>query len=236
MTIKNLWCIADTHCLHHQLTIPDNIDIVIFAGDEARSRHPIENFKETLDFFSWFKELPIKTKIFVPGNHSVAIFNNLLLPSDIENMGINCLINQAIELEGIKFYGSPTTPTYGHSWAYMKKRHRMAEIWAGIPEDCQVLITHGPAKGILDLTDCLIKKCPIQVGCKALANRIEELPTLNLHVFGHLHSATSAVGTFNNSGIFIGPDKITRVNASCMSDRVFNTLTSGGYVLPYEIN
>jgi Icc-related predicted phosphoesterase len=67
--------------------------------------------------------------------------------------------------------------------------HRGAEIaekWALIPADVQVLITHGPPHGILDVVARPRRK---HAGCEAMRDRIAELPDLRLHAFGHIHEA-----------------------------------------------
>ena len=58
----------------------------------------------------------------------------------------------------------------------------MAERWAHIPKETQLLITHGPAQGLGDLTFT-----GESAGCEALAEHLPRLPDLQLHVFGHIH-------------------------------------------------
>jgi len=235
--ILQLLVISDTHGLHNQIKIPDGLDFLIHCGDEANSRDPIQNFKETLDFFEWYEWAAKKVThtIFVSGNHSTAIYNNLLLGSDIEAMGIHYLNHEAREIGGIKFFGSPTTPTYG-SWAFMRKRHKMADIWEAIPEDIEWLITHGPCKGILDLAEDAEDRSKIaQVGCKSLANKIKTLKNLKVHSFGHLHQTICKAGIFNNSGVFIGSDGIYRINAATVAHKPEIKLVNQGFIVTYDL-
>ncbi len=60
----------------------------------------------------------------------------------------------------------------------------MKQKWALIPDNTDVLITHGPPKDILDLVP---RPAGFHAGCQDLYNRIQQLPNLKLHVFGHLH-------------------------------------------------
>lgn len=86
-----------------------------------------------------------------------------------------------IELEGVKIWGSPITPTF-FNWAF--NRDPGADIqkyWNKIPEDTDILVTHGPAYGILDLSRNQ------HVGCKDLLEKIKKLSNLKLHCFGHIH-------------------------------------------------
>jgi hypothetical protein len=45
------------------------------------------------------------------------------------------------------------TPTFGYGWAFNKDRTKLDRIWRNIiDEDVDIVITHGPPKGILDLS------------------------------------------------------------------------------------
>ncbi len=55
-------------------------------------------------------------------------------------------------IEGLKFYGSPWQPTF-HNWAFnLDRGEEIKKVWDKIPNDTDVLITHGPPFGILDKT------------------------------------------------------------------------------------
>ena len=91
-------------------------------------------------------------------------------------------MNEEIIIDGIKFYGSPNTPEF-MSWAFMKQRGKsIAKIWKKIPDDTDVLITHGPPKGILDLCK------DGHVGCQDLLERVYEVQP-KFHIFGHIHES-----------------------------------------------
>lgn len=97
-------------------------------------------------------------------------------------LGITYLEDSYITLEGIKFYGTPWVPTF-FDWAFMESESRLAKRYSKIPEDTQVLLTHGPALWTLDAVP------HGHVGSSALANRISELPHLTHHIFGHIHES-----------------------------------------------
>jgi hypothetical protein len=44
---------------------------------------------------------------------------------------------------GYKFYGSPYTPAFCE-WAFQLNETDAIEKWKKIPEDTEILITHGP--------------------------------------------------------------------------------------------
>ncbi len=111
---------SDTHTFHGLLTIPENIDIMIFSGDASNPRDPYLNKIEVENFITWYSTIPVKYKIFVAGNHDTSIEKNLIKKSDFESNGIIYLENDYIEIEGLKIWGSPITPTFGDGWAFNK--------------------------------------------------------------------------------------------------------------------
>jgi Icc-related predicted phosphoesterase len=98
------------------------------------------------------------------------------------------LEHQLAVVNGIRIFGSPFTPTFGTGWAYNKDRGKLHNVWATVPE-CDVLVTHGPPKGILDLS-----KENVSTGCSALRKRVIELKP-KVHVFGHIHEQAGSTMT-----------------------------------------
>jgi Icc-related predicted phosphoesterase len=93
------------------------------------------------------------------------------------------LNDSQIVIEGIKIWGSPIQPWF-YDWAF--NRQRGADIkkhWDLIHADTDILITHGPAHGILDLTMDYRN-----VGCEELIKKIEEIKP-KYHICGHIHEA-----------------------------------------------
>ena len=220
--MMKIWFISDTHCLHENLSIPD-VDMVIHCGDESNHSQPEMNEPESKEFFIWYDKLPIKYKIFTPGNHSTAIQAGLVRREDYPT--VNFLLHESIDIEGIKIFGSPYTPAYGNSWAYMKKRDRMQLVWDNLPE-CDILITHGPPKGILDLTEDRETGKPIQVGCKSLFNKVKTIKP-KIHAFGHIHDENN----FHNYGEY-SRWGTKFINCACWSHVTGNFLN--GFIQNYE--
>ena len=117
--------------------------------------------------------------------------------------GVIYLQDEMVEIEGIKIYGSPWQPRF-HDWAFNVDRGAaIAQKWDMIPEDVDILITHGPPFGILDDT--------IQgqrVGCEDLYMKVTKLKP-KYHIFGHIHYGY---------GMRIMEDT-TYINASCLGER-----------------
>jgi Icc-related predicted phosphoesterase len=173
---------GDTHELHREVEVPAG-DILICVGDFtmfSRNLSAIEDFNE------WLGELPHRHKIVVPGNHEFFLESNPERRSLLDYA--NVLIDECIEIEGLTIYGSPMTPLYGAAFGKSSAKDRELH-WSRVPDDTHVLVTHGPPLGILDLSPDQAEP----MGDPELRNRIQELPSLKLHVFGHVHGAHGAV-------------------------------------------
>lgn len=174
----NIWLFSDTHNKHKELTVPDNIDIAICAGDMGTYKDPYMNLKDLNEGLEWFESLDIDTKIYSPGNHDTALDYHLLHSSQYKWLDI--VIHETIEVDGIKIFCSPYTPEF-FNWAYNKNDKQLKELWEDIPNNTDILVTHGPPYMILD-------KCQYgyRAGCKSLAKKVKEIKP-KIHVFGHIH-------------------------------------------------
>lgn len=217
-----VWVISDTHTQHWSL-IPPEVDMVIHAGDMTNHKNPDINFNELMDFLDWYEKLPIKYKIFIAGNHDTSIQNNRIKRSDFIARGLIYLEHESVEIEGIKIFGSPYTPTFGVGWAFNKDRSKLDAYWREIPEDTDIIVTHGPPIGIMDHTYSngrgtdgeRIKGSITSTGCRALLRHVERVEP-KVHIFGHLHDEddVSNAGTFKKSG-----EKTLFINASVVTLR-----------------
>jgi len=221
-----IWHISDTHTYHNLLEVPTDIDMVIFSGDCSNPKDPYPNEVEVRAFIDWFGDLPIKHKVFVAGNHDTSIEKGLVTKDDFDQNCIHYLENTSVEIEGIKIFGSPYTPTFGYGWAFNKDRTKLERFWRNIiDEDVDIVINHGPPKGILDLStnrNGITERC----GDKSLLNKVMEVNP-KLCLFGHIHNHQDIInqGTIKLSGL----DTIFS-NGSVMKDGSFGKLTSNGNI------
>lgn len=173
-------CLSDTHNRHAEIRVPDG-DILIHAGDTTNrgTEREVENF------LAWFSSLPHKHKIFVAGNHDWLYENNNHRARFLTaNFKIIYLQDSLVEIENLKIYGSPWQPRF-FDWAFnLNRGAELAEKWKLIPDNTDVLITHGPPHGILD--EVQRKFFVENTGCEELRKRVEVLCP-KLHVFGHIH-------------------------------------------------
>jgi Icc-related predicted phosphoesterase len=107
---------------------------------------------------------------------------------DLDPEDFEYLCDSGTEFGGLKIYGSPWTPEF-FQWAFMKKRGpELKAVWDKIPDDVDILITHGPPYGILDKVDLSSRGDEFKhAGCEDLLRRLEDIKP-KLHVFGHIHS------------------------------------------------
>ena len=181
--------ISDTHNKHNQITssLPGG-DLLIHAGDISSMgyKHEIQQFCK------WFNSLDnYDNKIFIAGNHDFGFQDKSNESKEIIDSykWIKYLQDEEMGLQigdgpMVKIYGSPWQPEF-HNWAFNLPRNgwELEQKWNDIPEDTDILITHGPAHGYLDTVVGRYEN----LGCELLVNRIKKIKP-KIHVCGHIHS------------------------------------------------
>ena len=181
--------ISDTHNKHKQLTslLPGG-DLIVHAGDLSSMgyQHEIQSF------CTWFNKLEnYDHKVFISGNHDFMFEKDPAQAKEIwssykwidylqdEEMGI-----QFGDGPMVKIYGSPWQPEF-YNWAFNLPRNgpELESKWADIPDDVDILITHGPSHGYLDK----VVGGWENLGCEKLAEAIK-IKKPKIHVCGHIHS------------------------------------------------
>lgn len=222
--MRKIWHISDTHGYHGLLNEPEGIDMVMHSGDCSNYRDRFRNEQEVRNFITWYSSLSIKHKIYVAGNHDTSIESGHITKENFTQAGIIYLEHESIEIDGIKIFGSPYTPEFCQ-WAFNVRRDQLHDYWKDIPEDTDIMVTHGPPKGALDLAYDRAGNLEF-CGDEALRKRINQL-NFKLVLFGHIH---------NNEGI-INAGQVRRSgsnticsNGSVVTDGKFGTLSSHGNI------
>lgn len=225
MNLK-IWHISDTHGYHDLLDIPKDVDMVIHSGDVSNPRELAFSIIECMNFLDWFEKLSIKYKVLIAGNHDIAFERRAIDRADMILRDIIYLENDNIIIEGVKIWGSPITPSFGVGWAFNRKRDKLHDLWASIPEDTDIVISHGPPKGILDHSYAQEGNVYERCGCAALSKRILALQP-KLCLFGHIHNCRDIInaGTMQLSGY-----KTIYSNGSVVTDGKFGVLSSNGNI------
>ena len=108
---------------------------------------------------------------------------DILLNSELAS-NVYYLENSDVTIDGLKIWGSPITPAFGYGWAFNAYRHEINQYWQTIPNDTDIVITHGPIFGYCDRT----QHGGLNVGCEQLYHRLNEIKP-HLHFSGHIHEA-----------------------------------------------
>lgn len=189
-------CISDLHGHYPKL---EGGDLLIVAGD-LTARDDDFGYAE---FQKWFLSQKYKKKIFIGGNHDNQI-QNATFPLYIDGFseylcdsGTEFALYPPLEMmeEGkiyerqkVKIWGSPWTLRFEgmnpHCMAFTcETEEELAEKWATIPDDIDILVTHSPPKFGLDKT-----KNQKNVGSESLTNWVLAHHP-RLHIFGHIHES-----------------------------------------------
>ena len=180
--------ISDTHDRHQSVRLPKG-DVLLHAGDISYKGEK----KEISGFLKWFGDQPFQYKVFIAGNHDFfmeqanAAAINKMIPE-----GVTYLNDSGISINGINIWGSPVTPWF-FNWAFNRRRgEQISRHWDLIPPGTDILLTHGPVYGFLDLV-----VSDQHAGCQDLLRKVLVLQP-KVHVFGHIHES---YGNIKRSGI-----------------------------------
>lgn len=183
-------------------------DVLIHCGD----------FTEDLgqaslrSFLRWFNDQPHAHKIFVAGNHDGALEKwPDLARAMIKEFAPTCtyLQDEGCVIGTTNFWGSPVSPRF-FDWHF--NRDRGADIrrhWDMIPDNTDVLITHGPPFGILDINGF----DKTRVGCRDLYEAFNRIQPA-VHCFGHIHHSYGTHKFVHDMG-----NSTMCLNASCCNER-----------------
>ena len=184
--------LSDVHGFFN-IDIPDG-DVLIFAGDTLAGRGTLISLSK---FNKWLGELPHKHKIVIAGNHDFVF--------DTHKHLCKAILSNAVYLEHepyyiighdynpvkddynrIKLFASPYHPKV---WGKFElEREDLHAVWDTVPDDVDILITHGPPMGIMDWTEMGAKghEGGGHVGDQALLEAVLRIEPM-VHIFGHIH-------------------------------------------------
>ncbi len=168
--------LSDTHMLHEQVEIPDG-DMLIHAGDFSASRGGLATMSAFNDFMAG---LPHRHKVVIAGNHDIALQSH---PEEARRClsAVTYLQDELLEVEGLRIWGSPWQPRFFDYAFGLSRGAALAEKWARIPSNLDILVTHTPPFGVLDQV-----RLGRHVGCEALVEAVQRVRP-RFHVFGHIH-------------------------------------------------
>jgi len=205
---------SDIHGFADQLSLPDG-DILILAGDYSGSG------SELRAFLRWLKRQAGRYQdvALIPGNHDEA----LMLPTLralIESYGVHPLIGREGTFQGLRIYGQPFTPQLG-TWPWMASPERLAQIWAAVPAGLDILVSHGPPYGILD-----IGEDGEHAGDPAFAANLARMRP-RVVLCGHIHEQAGRLGTAN--------DRATAIRNVSVVDENYELINRTGTIIDLDL-
>lgn len=226
--------ISDTHNRHDYIRGVTKGDIIFHCGDATVTGYP----SEVKAFLKWFEKLPYEHKVFIPGNHDFAFEESADMMYDLfNNAGVHLLIDESVTIDGIKIWGSPYTPWF-NDWAFNRARNGIEASlygidfifphWDKIPNDTDILLTHGPPYDILDqLRDATGKWNGQFVGCQDLAERLEEVKP-KIHAFGHIHGNHGALE--KDGTLYINASSLDKFHVASVGWEAINVEYDNGVI------
>ncbi len=168
-------------------------DILLIAGDIC----PVENHSLVhqlawlnTKFRDWLSVQKEKYAVIAgcAGNHDFVYEQS---PNTVAQLNLpwGYYQDSGFTYNGVNFHFSPHTPMFC-DWAFNLPEELLAEKWALIPSNVNVLVTHGPPYGFRDTVvnhDAGRILAIKHIGSTTLAKRVLELTELKLHIFGHCH-------------------------------------------------
>ncbi len=181
--------------LHGFLPDVPPCDLLLIAGDVCPVEDHELDFQRrwlTGPFTDWLDRLDAGEIVGIAGNHDFIAEAD---PGLMRSLPWRYLCDESIDVDGVRVHGSPWTPTF-MAWAFMHDEEDLAAVWARIPDEVDVLVTHGPPLGHGDLA-----VHGVHVGSENLAERLARLDRLRLHAFGHIHEAGGSRDTLAGATI-----------------------------------
>jgi len=170
--------------------------VLLHAGDFSNTGRP----EEIAAFSKWFASQPHRRKIVIAGNHDLTMdessyerthacfghskmFDTARCRAMLEQApGVEYLLDSSAEVDGVTVWGSPWQPEFG-GWAFnLPRGAQCRERWRRIPQDTDVVMTHGPALGHGDLCSS-----GLRAGCLDLLDELQSRVRPRFHIAGHIH-------------------------------------------------
>ncbi len=201
----------------------DGVDLALFAGDVALLRGltawDIYDQLEWMntEFYDFCSKWPKTRVVFIPGNHDFFPLIKERFGNKLHGKSLNLklapnttmLVDQLVEVNGLKIYGTPWVPIISYRWAFEAESDKLQERFSLIPAGVDVLLTHTPPKfnslgislaygidsedfGSTELADEILKKEPKMCFC------------------GHIHTGNHTLTKLRSSEIW----NVARLNES----------------------
>lgn len=136
--------------LHGFLPEIPECDVLAIAGDIC----PLEDHSREFQrrwmlgpLSEWLRRQPARHVVATAGNHDLITENALGLAPQLP---WHYLLNSSVTIDGVVFWGSPLSPPFGVGWAWNASEAVLENVYAKIPGNTDVVISHGPPYGARD--------------------------------------------------------------------------------------
>ena len=183
--------ISDQH--GHLPNIPE-CDLLIVAGDQCpdgfgglfarhfpdRQAHWFENV-----WLPWREKQPARHCVLTWGNHDYCGLLDAGFRHRSWRENTDIIVDAEVEFEGARIWLTPWSNQF-MDWAFMKQPQELAEIYAKIPEDIDILVSHQPP--IATNTRVVDGRGDIDIGSVELGEAIDRVKP-RIVICGHIHFA-----------------------------------------------
>ncbi|PGH31076.1 hypothetical protein GX50_06136 [[Emmonsia] crescens] len=203
MVRTRIVCVSDTHGYSPAdggFKLPKG-DVLIHAGDLS-NQGTMSELRKTVE---WIENADFETKIVIAGNHDITLDSNfyrqhwqsfhnqrkestddcqdLFIKSSAIYLNHESAVIRLTKPEGprsvFKIFGSPYTPYCG-KWAFCYSSEEAPDIWAHIPQDTDIVLTHTPPRSHCDQNRQGV------LGCEHLHQALWRVRP-RLAICGHVH-------------------------------------------------
>ena len=197
-TTLKITVISDTHGEHEKLGSMSG-DVLVHCGDMFNMFSGRDDEVDSMD--DWFGRQEFDLILCIGGNHDFELEKRSATSRDIFRNAVY-LEGSSFEYAGVSFHGAPWIP-HLIGQAFFRNPAELAQLWAEVPGETDVLITHTPPAGVLD-----VSSRGLELGCPYLSDALGTISP-KLHCFGHVHAS---------SGIYESPET-THINAALVNSR-----------------
>ena len=183
---------SDTHARHRSLLLPaSGADVLVHAGDHANWKTSARN---TRDFNAWLGEIAgrFPVRLVCCGNHEISM-DKAGSRAERAAMVPNaryCEGETVVVGGGISIFFAPWTPSRNFTFranAFQRSPDQLAELLLPCPDNVDVLVTHCPPLGVLDM-----HRNGHRMGSREVLDCVHRvLPSV--HLFGHCHDDSGVV-------------------------------------------
>lgn len=182
MTI--ICAISDTHEQHKSVSIP-KCDLLIHAGD-ITGRGSLGKLRS---FNAWVADLldsgHVGEAVYIAGNHDITLEGNSCDVAEALLQAGTYLNCTTATVCGLTVHGIPHQLKFC-DWAFNTDEARLTKLFDAVPQNTDILVTHGPPHGVRDRSEA-----GTYCGSVALYNWIKKNQP-KMVVCGHIHEGWGA--------------------------------------------